>query len=112
MRAWPSSGFTLKHTSACTILRNLISSIGFDLLHAARARRLLRDWWSILWFRTAQFWGTYLGYRHAGPLTPDLRQRFYYHVGWDRPQPRPRPSHPSSIICLQAIPKKNQTRPT
>lgn len=100
------------HFSLYDFARNLISSIGFDLLHAARARRLLRDWWSILWFRTAQFWGTYLGYRHAGPLTPDLRQRFYYHVGWDRPQPRPRSIPPIQYNLPSGNPEKNQTRPT
>ncbi len=32
----------------------------------------------IAWFRVMQFWGTYQGYRQSGPLTANLRQRFYY----------------------------------
>jgi glycosyltransferase involved in cell wall biosynthesis len=36
---------------------------------------------SILWFRFAQFWGTYQGYRHSGPLTWQLRKTFYYPGG-------------------------------
>jgi glycosyltransferase involved in cell wall biosynthesis len=73
------------HFSLYDFVRSLLSSIGFDLLHAARARRLSGGLASIFWFRAAQFWGTYLGYRRAGPLTPDLRQTFYYHVGWEKP---------------------------
>ena len=39
---------------------------------------LLRKPGSIFWFRLAQFWGTYQGFRHSGPLTAQLRQTFYY----------------------------------
>lgn len=72
------------HFSLYDFARNLLTSIGFDLLHAARARRLWRSWPSIFWFRYNQFRGTYLGYRQSGLLTPDLRQTFYYHVGWEK----------------------------
>lgn len=34
--------------------------------------------WSIFWFRWMQFWGTYQGYRHPGPVTSQLRRTFYY----------------------------------
>lgn len=72
------------HFSLYDFARNLLSSIGFDLLHAARARCLWRSLASIFWFRAAQFWGTYQGYRHSSLVTPDLRQTFYYHVGWEK----------------------------
>lgn len=72
------------HFSLYDLCRNLLTSIGFDLLHAARQRQVWRNLASIFWFRTAQFLGTYQGYRHSSPLTPDLRQRFYYHVGWEK----------------------------
>jgi len=49
-----------------------------DLWSAAKQHQLLKHWHSILWFRFMQFWGTYQGYRHAGPLTDELRQAFYY----------------------------------
>jgi len=41
---------------------------------------------SIFWFRTAQFWGTYQGYRHSSAVTQHLRQTFYYPRGMDARQ--------------------------
>jgi rhamnosyltransferase len=82
------------HFSLYDFLRNATTSIGFDLLHAARARLLWRNFTSIFWFRTAQFWGTYLGYRQSSMLTPDLRQRFYYHLGWEKVTPSKRDVEP------------------
>jgi glycosyltransferase involved in cell wall biosynthesis len=32
----------------------------------------------IIKFRFSQFWGTYQGYRHSGPLTLQLKKTFYY----------------------------------
>ena len=49
-----------------------------DGWHAAHQRVLLPNLKSILWFRLAQFWGAYQGFRHPGPLTDQLRQTFYY----------------------------------
>lgn len=72
------------HFNLYDFFRNALSSIFFDLLHAARARVLWRSFPSIFWFRWMQFWGTYQGYRHSSPLTPELRQTFYYHVGWEK----------------------------
>ncbi len=82
------------HFSLYDFARNLIASIGFDLLHAARSRRFWRSLVSIFWFRAAQFWGTYQGYRHSSLVTPDLRQTFYYHVGWEKPSPAKREVEP------------------
>ncbi len=39
---------------------------------------LLPNLKSIFWFRLAQFWGAYQGFRHPGPVTEQLRQTFYY----------------------------------
>jgi len=72
------------HFNLYDFFRSSISSIGFDILHAARTGRLFRSLISIVWFRLAQFWGTYQGYRHSGSLTPSLRETFYYHVGWEK----------------------------
>jgi rhamnosyltransferase len=55
-------------------IRNIIKDAGF----ARQEKVLLRSIWSIIWFRVCQFWGTYQGYRYHGPLTWELRQRFYY----------------------------------
>ncbi len=79
-RIFPEAHFNLYDFS-----RTLITNIFFDLLHAAHHRLLMRSFASIFWFRWSQFWGTYQGYRHASPLTPELRQTFYYHVGWEKP---------------------------
>ncbi len=50
-----------------------------DDIKAAKAQGvLLRNLFRILWFRWAQFYGTYTGYRQSGPLTWGLRQAFYY----------------------------------
>ncbi|MEW6094738.1 MAG: glycosyltransferase family 2 protein [Chloroflexota bacterium] len=82
------------HYSLYDFARNLLTNICFDLLHAARLRQFLRSFSSIFWFRFSQFWGTYLGYRQSGALTPDLRQTFYYHVGWEKSTPTERDVEP------------------
>jgi rhamnosyltransferase len=76
--------FPEAHFNLYDFFRNMLTSIGFDLLHAVRGRLLWRSLAGIFWFRTAQFWGTYQGYRHSSLLTPDLRQTFYYHIGWEK----------------------------
>ena len=88
-RIYPEAHFNLYDFA-----RNTLASIGFDLLHAARQRLFFRSLGSILWFRTAQFWGTYQGYRLSSPLTPELRQTFYYHVGWEKTRPQRRDIQP------------------
>ncbi len=95
------------HFGLYDFFRNLVSSVGFDLLHAARLHRLRRSLAGIFWFRAAQFWGTYQGYRHSAPLTPDLRQRFYYHVGWEKPSPAKRTLDPIRYND-QDLPTKRQ----
>jgi rhamnosyltransferase len=82
------------HFNLYDFLRNLTASIGFDLLHAARARMLWRNIPDIFWFRWNQFRGTYQGYRHSRPLTPELRQTFYYHIGWEKTKPSRREVDP------------------
>jgi rhamnosyltransferase len=72
------------HFNLYDFFRSTSSSIGFDILHAARVHQLWSVIPSIFWYRVAQFWGTYQGYRHSGLITPSLRQTFYYHVGWDK----------------------------
>jgi len=49
-----------------------------DVWHAARERVLWKNIASIFWFRFMQFYGTRLGYRESGLLTPQLREIFYY----------------------------------
>ena len=59
-------------------LRLSVSNISSDLWHAGRQKVLWAAAGSILWFRIVQFWGTYQGYRYAGPITKQFIRRFYY----------------------------------
>lgn len=86
--------FPEAHFNLYDFVRNTSASIGFDLLHAARTRRLAISFFSIFWFRWMQFWGTYQGHRHSSTLTPELRQTFYYHVGWEKSEPSRREVDP------------------
>jgi glycosyltransferase involved in cell wall biosynthesis len=62
-------------------LRLVTTNIASDLYNAARQKQLAHNLSSIFWFRWMQFRGTYQGFRHAGPLTWQLRQTFYYPGG-------------------------------
>lgn len=70
--------FTEAHFSAYDFARLVSTNVFTDLLEARREGSLWRHAGSILWFRILQFWGTYQGYRHSGPVTQQLRQTFYY----------------------------------
>ncbi|HEX7621411.1 MAG TPA: hypothetical protein VF359_09455 [Anaerolineales bacterium] len=82
------------HFSLYDFARNMLSSIGFDLLNAVRARQFWRSLSGIFWYRTEQFWGTYQGYRQSSLLTSDLRQMFYYHLDWEKAEPALRDVEP------------------
>ncbi len=75
--------FPQEHFRLWDFIRLFTSNATSDLWHAARQRKLTQKGVvpGILWFRWMQFWGTYQGYRHAGPLTWQLRQTFYYPRG-------------------------------
>jgi glycosyltransferase involved in cell wall biosynthesis len=49
-----------------------------DLREAARAGVVAHEAVDIVRFRTAQFLGTYQGFRQSGPVTAVLKRRFYY----------------------------------
>jgi rhamnosyltransferase len=66
------------HFSLYDFLRMTTGNIRSDLWHAAHERVPLGGLAAIFWFRLMQFWGTYQGYRHSGPLTARLRETFYY----------------------------------
>jgi rhamnosyltransferase len=75
-RIFPQENFSLGD-----FFRLLATNISSDVWHAARQGRLGSSLGGILWFRWNQFWGTYQGYRQAGPLTWQLRKTFYYPNG-------------------------------
>jgi glycosyltransferase involved in cell wall biosynthesis len=66
-------------------VRLVVTNVVTDYYHAWHDRVLHRHWLSIPAFRLMQFWGTYRGYAHRGPITGQLRQTFYYPRGLARP---------------------------
>ncbi len=73
--------FPEAHFNIYDFARLTATSIVSDLVHAARRQTTGRDPLSVLWFRPVQYWGTYQGYRHSGPVTQQLRETFYYPRG-------------------------------
>lgn len=70
-----------EHFNLLDFVRLYASNVISDGWHALRESRFLDSWWEILWFRLMQFWGTYRGFGHRGPLTSRLKQAFYYPRG-------------------------------
>ena len=62
-------------------VRLTLSNIISDSRNAIRERKLLKVFWSVVWFRTMQYLGTYLGFRHAGPVSDEVIRAFYYPKG-------------------------------
>jgi len=75
-----------EHFRVWDLMRLYLSNVVSDLWHAGHERRLASAAGEILWFRWMQFWGTYRGFRHAGPLTQALKQTLYYPRGLERVQ--------------------------
>ncbi len=63
---------------AWDLVRLTISNIVQDLRSAASEKVFWKVLWSVIWFRTMQYLGTYLGFRHAGPVTDEVIRAFYY----------------------------------
>jgi glycosyltransferase involved in cell wall biosynthesis len=70
-------------------IRLAFANIASDYLHAAREGQLVGNVMSILWFRSAQFLGTYQGFAQRGEVSLVLRRRFYYPNGMRRQEPTP-----------------------
>ena len=66
------------HFSIYDFARLTTTNIASDVWHAAREKVLLKNLFSILWFRLMQFHGTRLGHRETSLITPQLRETFYY----------------------------------
>jgi glycosyltransferase involved in cell wall biosynthesis len=67
--------------------RLLIGNVVSDWVHAFRDGDLYGNIASIPIFRFMQFSGTYRGFRHAGPIGAQLKQRFYYPRALKQPAP-------------------------
>jgi len=72
-RIFPQERFSLGD-----FLRLVTTNTVNDIWRALRQHDLSANIKGILWFRWMQFWGTYQGYRHSGPVTWQLRKTFYY----------------------------------
>jgi len=72
------------HFSLYDFVRMTTANIASDLWHASRQRVFMRGLVSIFWFRSAQFWGTYQGYRRSLEWNWGLRQTFYYPHGLEK----------------------------
>jgi len=72
----PESRFTFRNFLSLTT-----RSIFSDFAAARKEKVLLRETIGIKSFRTLQYWGTYLGYRQSGELSPEMRHVFYYPPG-------------------------------
>lgn len=70
--------FPEAHFSLYDFVRLTISNVLGDIRAASNLPSAVRHAGSIMWFRALQFWGTYQGYRNSGPITQQLRERFYY----------------------------------
>jgi rhamnosyltransferase len=69
----PDSKFTFWN-----FLRLWQSSVYSDLLAARRDSVFVSVWWSIIWFRFLQYFGTYRGYHYSGKIDSNLHRTFYY----------------------------------
>jgi rhamnosyltransferase len=61
--------------------RLVARNIASDVWQAANQQSLSKNLAEIVWFRWLQFWGTYQGYRHPGPVWQQLRKTFYFPRG-------------------------------
>jgi len=77
--------YTEAHFSLYDFFRMASANIASDLYHAARKRVFWKSAFSIVWFRMAQFWGTFQGYRQTAEWNWQLRQTFYYPRGTKMP---------------------------
>lgn len=69
------------HFSLYDFLRMTSANVISDLGHAARQRLFWKSAFSIFWYRTMQFWGTWQGYRRSLEWNWQLRKTFYYPRG-------------------------------
>lgn len=58
-----------------------VANVGGDVAYAAKHRALLRNFGSIIAFRSAQFIGSFQGFAQQGPVRTELKRRFYYPAG-------------------------------
>jgi rhamnosyltransferase len=67
-----------QHLHFLDFFRLTTANILTDSIHALRDHVFLKNIYSIVQFRTMQFWGTYKGFKQIGQIDEKLKQRFYY----------------------------------
>jgi glycosyltransferase involved in cell wall biosynthesis len=70
--------FPRQHFHFWNFLYLCTGNICSDLYHAWHDGVLLSNLKDIFLFRLMQFWGTYRGFSHSGPVGSELKARFYY----------------------------------
>jgi rhamnosyltransferase len=66
------------HFTKWDFAKLFVSNSLSDMLHALQQGMFIKSFFGILVFRFMQFWGTYLGHKHKGSVTNELKNRFYY----------------------------------
>ena len=74
-RIMPSENF-----NQIDLLRLLLSNVLSDFNSAIQEGVFISNLLSIVAFRSAQFFGTYRGFRMSGAVSSDIKKRFYYPV--------------------------------
>jgi rhamnosyltransferase len=82
------------HFNFYDFLRLTVTNIFSDLWHALREKVLLKNFFSIFWFRFMQFHGTRMGHRETSLVTPQLRETFYYARGRKKKEEKERDIDP------------------
>jgi glycosyltransferase involved in cell wall biosynthesis len=83
------------HFSLYDFVRMTSANITSDLWHALKQRTSFKKAPDIFWYRAAQFWGTYQGYRRSPEWNWNLRQTYYYPHGMEMPgRPTPKQVEP------------------
>ena len=79
-RVYPEAHFNLYDFA-----RMISANIASDMWHALSQHLFWKSAPAICWYRAAQFWGTYQGYRRSLEWNWNLRQTFYYPHGMEMP---------------------------
>lgn len=67
-----------EHFNFLDLIRLFVGNALSDMRAAIKQGRIFREFLAILQFRWMQFWGTYKGFRYAGPVTREMIRTFYY----------------------------------
>jgi rhamnosyltransferase len=67
-----------EHFNFVDLIRFFVGNTISDLRAALAQGRFMSQLWKIAQFRWMQFWGTYRGFRYAGPVTREMIRTFYY----------------------------------